>query len=145
LLFAGYLMRLRVDLTKVRPAFIRMWLSTTVLRQLIEQTAKSTSGVNNLNAEELSSLPLRLPQIHEQDEIIRRVETLFQLADRIEARHTTAVAQAQRLTPLTLAKAFRGELVPQDPSDEPAAELLRRLSDRPPAAKRGGRTRASAG
>ena len=53
---------------------------------------------------------------------------LEQLADRIEARCTTARVQAQRLTPLVLAKAFRGELVPQDPSDEPASALLARIA-----------------
>ena len=128
LLFAGYVMRLRVDLAQARPAFVRMWLAATDQRRLIEQTAKSTSGVNNLNAEELRSLPLRLPQLREQDEIVRRVEALFQLADRIEARHAAAIAQSQRLAPLTLAKAFRGELVPQDPNDEPASARLARIA-----------------
>ena len=50
------------------------------------------------------------------------------MADRIEARCTAARTQAQRLTQLVLAKAFRGELVPQDPSDEPASALLARIA-----------------
>lgn len=49
-------------------------------------------------------------------------------ADRLEARVTAARESAGRLTPALLAKAFRGELVPQDPNDEPAAELLKRLA-----------------
>jgi type I restriction enzyme S subunit len=64
----------------------------------------------------------------EQTEIVRRVEALFALADHIEARCTAARTQAQRLTPLVLAKAFRGELVPQDPNDEPASALLARIA-----------------
>ena len=60
-------------------------------------------------------------------EIVRRVEALFAFADRIEAGLTEARAQVERLTPATLAKAFRGELVPQDPNDEPASALLERL------------------
>ena len=63
----------------------------------------------------------------EQAEIVRRVETLFNFADRLEARLRTVQAATERLTPALLAKAFRGELVPQDPNDEPAIELLRRL------------------
>lgn len=128
LLFAGYLMRLRVDLEKALPAFIQIWLSAPAQRQHIEHTAKSTSGVNNLNAEELRALPLQLPSLDEQTEIVRSVDALFKLADSIEVRHTAARAQAQRLTPLLLAKAFRGELVPQDPNDEPASALLERIA-----------------
>ncbi|MCF7730311.1 MAG: hypothetical protein K9N23_01425 [Akkermansiaceae bacterium] len=63
----------------------------------------------------------------EQQEIVRRVEDLFAFADRIEARLATAQKTVERLTPATLAKAFRGELVPQDPNDEPASKLLERL------------------
>ena len=63
----------------------------------------------------------------EQHEIVRRVESLFAYADRLEARYTTARAQIERLTPALLAKAFRGELVPQDPNDEPASVLLERI------------------
>ena len=48
-------------------------------------------------------------------------------ADRLEARYTSARAQTKRLTSVLLAKAFRGELVPQDPSDEPASILLERI------------------
>ena len=68
-----------------------------------------------------------LPCIQEQQEIIRRVEKLFAFADRFEARYRQARAEVDRLTPALLAKAFRGELVPQDPNDEPASALLERL------------------
>ncbi|ODV00449.1 MAG: hypothetical protein ABT20_15990 [Rubrivivax sp. SCN 70-15] len=64
----------------------------------------------------------------EQTEIVRRVDTLFAFADRLEARLAQAQTAVARLTPSLLAKAFRGELVPQDPADEPAAELLKRLA-----------------
>ncbi len=128
LLFAGYLMRLRVDRTKAIPAFVQLCLSAPLQRQYIERTAKSTSGVNNLNAQELRSLPMLLPPLAEQIEITNRVDALFALADRIEARANAARTHAQRLTPLVLAKAFRGELVPQDPNDEPASTLLTRVA-----------------
>ena len=78
--------------------------------------------------------------IDEQNEIVRRVEALFAYADRLEARYTAARAQVERLTPALLAKAFRGELVPQDPNDEPASVLLERIRAaraEQPTAKRG--------
>ncbi|MBI5604800.1 MAG: specificity determinant for hsdM and hsdR, partial [Deltaproteobacteria bacterium] len=46
--------------------------------------------------------------------------------NRIEARYHKAKAQVDKLTQSILAKAFRGELVPQDLNDEPASELLKR-------------------
>ena len=85
-------------------------------------------------------MPVNLPPLEEQTEIVRRVETLFAFADRLEARLQAARTAAERLTPALLAKAFRGELVPQDPADEPAAELLKRLAASAPASpKRRGR------
>ena len=140
LIFAGYLIRLRFDTTVVAPRFAFFALTAPAQRQRIEITAKSTSGVNNINSDELRSLPVNLPSIEEQTEIVRRVETLFAFADRLEARLAQAQTAAMRLTPALLAKAFRGELVPQDPNDEPAAELLRRLQ-----AERATAPKASAG
>ncbi len=63
----------------------------------------------------------------QQREIVCRVEGLFALADQIEARFQKAQAQVDKSTPSLLAKAFRGQLVPQDPADEPASTLLERI------------------
>jgi type I restriction enzyme, S subunit len=68
-----------------------------------------------------------LPPLREQREIVRRVEALFVYADRLEERYTAARAKVERLTPALLAKAFRGELVPQYPNDEPASVLLEHI------------------
>lgn len=78
----------------------------------------------------MDRIPVPVPPFNEQSEIVRRVESLFASADRLETRHAAARAQVERLTPALLTKAFRGELLPQDP-DEPASELLKRLGQRP--------------
>ena len=106
-------------------------LRNPATRAIIELNARSSSGVNNINTEEIKALPINLPSLAEQQEIVRRVEALFTFADRIEARLATAQKTVERLTPATLAKTFRGELVPQDPNDEPAASLLARLVNEP--------------
>ncbi|MBX3627820.1 MAG: restriction endonuclease subunit S [Rhizobacter sp.] len=128
LLFAGYLMRLRVNTALAVPEFIQLSLSASAQRRYIEQTAKSTSGVNNLNAEELRALKLWLPELAEQREIVSRVAALFRVADRIEANFSKTLSRTRRLAPQILAKAFRGDLLPQDPHDEPASALLARLA-----------------
>ena len=77
---------------------------------------------------DIRELEIQLPSLDEQTEIVRRVETMFAFADRLEARYTAARSRVEKLTPATLAKAFRGELVPQDPNDEPASALLERIN-----------------
>lgn len=89
--------------------------------------ASTTTGLHTLSISKVSALPIQLPSSQEQHEIVRRVETLFAYADRVEARFAAARAQVEFLTPVLLAKAFRGELVPQDPNDEPASVLLERI------------------
>jgi type I restriction enzyme S subunit len=86
-----------------------------------------TTNIAHLSAGKFANIEFFLPPLPEQAEIVRRVEALFAMADRIEARLTAARAQVERLTPATLCKAFRGDLVPQDPNDEPASVLLERI------------------
>ena len=81
----------------------------------------------NLNLSKIKQFPIALPSKDEIFEICDRVETFFTLADQLEAHLTTARKIVDRLTPALLTKAFRGELVPQDPNDEPASVLLERI------------------
>lgn len=86
-----------------------------------------------------------IPPLEEQAEIVRRIEAAFARIDRMVEEATRAAHLLDRLDQRLLAKAFRGELVPQDPNDEPAAELLARIKAARAAAprpKRGRRQRA---
>ncbi len=83
----------------------------------------------HLRNDQFLSVSIPLPPIDEQAEIVRRIESLFAYANSLESRCAAARAQVEKLTPSTLAKAFRGELVQQDPKDGSASELLKRLSD----------------
>lgn len=113
--------------------------SRYVLPQMIEFCFKSASGLAALIAtssstaqqaiyiKDMRSFALPVPPLPEQQEIVRRVADLFALADQIEARFGKAQSYIDKLTQSLLAKAFQGELVAQNPSDEPAAVLLERL------------------
>ncbi len=92
------------------------------------QEGKITTNLAHLGAGRFADVEFPLPSLDEQREIVRKAEGLFSVADRIEARYTAMRAHAQRLAPQVLAKAFRGELVEQDPQDEPASVLLQRLA-----------------
>lgn len=102
-------------------------------------------AVRGINIGDVRALQVPLPCRLEQDEIVRRVELLFELTERLEVRYAAARARVEKLTPALLAKAFRGELVPQDPSDEPAKTLLERIrfsgEAKPAASGKGGKSR----
>jgi type I restriction enzyme, S subunit len=83
--------------------------------------------IKHLTGQSLRTYTFKMPIKLEQHEIVRRVEALFKKADEIEARYKKAKAFVDKLTQSILAKAFRGELVPQDPNDEPASKLLERI------------------
>ena len=102
-------------------------MDTNSSRVLIENSLVTSAGQNTINQKALSSIPVSLPPLEEQHEIVRRVEALFKIADHIEKRYQKAKTHVDKLTQSILAKAFRGELVPQDPNDEPASELLKRI------------------
>lgn len=140
MLFAGYLIRLRLDASRAMPEYVHLWLQSSNSRAAIEQQAKSTSGVNNINSTQIGQLAIQLASIEEQVEIVRIVKKAFSWIDRLALEATSASNLISNLDQAILAKAFRGELVPQDLDDEPATKLLERIASEraaKPKAKRG--------
>ena len=91
-------------------------------------------------------MPVPLPPLLEQKEIVRRVQEQFDVAD----TDPITIGQVDRdraaLRQAILKGAFKGRLVPQDPTDEPASELLARLRHNFPGnGARQRRARAAAG
>jgi type I restriction enzyme, S subunit len=76
---------------------------------------------------EIRALQICLSPLLEQHEIVRRTEKAFNWIDRLASETTNARKLIDHLDQAVLAKAFRGELVPQDPNDEPASVLLERI------------------
>ena len=68
----------------------------------------------------MSNVRQSMPPITEQQKILRRLGGLFALADRLEQRLMQSRRQVDQLTPSLLARAFAGQLVPQNPADAPA-------------------------
>jgi type I restriction enzyme S subunit len=108
------------------PRFLMYQLAAPAAQDQMQQKKIATTQ-DKLGLFRIKELELLKPSIEEQTEIVCRIEALFAYADRLEARHQAARTQVEKLTPSTLAKAFRGELVTQDPNDEPASALLERI------------------
>ena len=84
-------------------------------------------AVQHLHLNEIRTLPIKLPPPKEQKEIVRRVESLFAKADKIDQSYTALKEKIDHLPQALLAKAFRGELVPQLPGDGDARDLLEEI------------------
>jgi len=126
-LYAGYLIRLRPLTHSILPKYLLYLMSSKELRLQIESKAKSTSGVNNINSQELCSLIIPLAPLPEQSRIVTEIETRLSVCDKLEESITQSLSQAEALRQSILKKAFEGKLVPQDPTDEPASVLLERI------------------
>ena len=70
-----------------------------------------------------------LPSLTEQQAIVEEIEARLSIVDNLEATIDTAMQQAGALRQSILKQAFAGKLVPQDPNDEPAQELLERINN----------------
>ena len=116
----------------VERLFIKYAINADVVKGQLGLITKGAAQ-QKISLERFKTILLPVPPLAEQKEIVLRVEALFKFADQIEARCATARGSVDQLAESILAKAFRGELVPQDPKDEPAVKFLERLRGKTPA------------
>ncbi|MDQ7986238.1 restriction endonuclease subunit S [Pseudomonas sp. G34] len=124
---------------EINSKFAAIELQSPQFQEKLLEKATGTT-VKGIKASVLKKMDIACPSLAEQTEIVRRVEQLFAFADQLEAKVASAKSRIDHLTQSILAKAFRGELVPQDPNDEPASVLLERIQAQraaTPKAKRG--------
>ena len=109
--FAGYLMRLRISEPEtLLPKFLLLFLQSHQARIYIENKAKSTSGVHNINSTEISDLQMPLYDPDTQYAIIGAIESRLSVCDSIEQTVDTALQQAEAMRQSILKDAFVGRL-----------------------------------
>ncbi len=111
----------------VEPRYVSYFLQTRFARDQIELECKQTVGMATVSQEDINKWLIPLTSYDEQRRIASKIEELFSFSDQIEKSVEGAKKQADKIDQSILAKAFRGELVPQDPNDEPASALLERI------------------
>ncbi|MEB3294731.1 MAG: restriction endonuclease subunit S [Synechococcales bacterium] len=128
--YCDHFIRLSLN-SECNPEWLSYHGNSERFRKYISENIVSSAGQNTVSQGTLKDYVLEVPCLEEQKEIVQRIEKLFKAIDLIEQEHQQASKLLDRLEQATLSKAFRGELVPQDPNDEPAAVLLERIqSDR---------------
>ena len=106
------------------------------LCEVMEQTTRNQVSINKQ-----IEFRLIIPPVEEQRKIVERIEKRFSSALSISASLEACRLKAEALDPAILAKAFRGELLPQNPSDEPASALLDRIRSQVKDSKPKGKSR----
>lgn len=121
----NHLIRTRLE-PIILPKFALYWILSPGCRSAIGRVASSSSGLYTLSISKVEALPIPVCSIAEQEVMILRISGALIRLDELLAQASRAATLLDRLDQATLTKAFRGELVPQNPSAEPDSLPLER-------------------
>lgn len=109
--FASYLIRVKFRTDLVDPDFVGMWLNSAWGRAWARHVKTDGVSQSNINGTKLAAMPLPLPPLAEQHEIVRRATGALEVADRLKSAIAVATEALDRAMKGATAKAFSGELV----------------------------------
>ena len=125
-IYASYLIRVQTfDL--ILPEYVKLFFESGYYWEQIKLGSVGI-GQPNVNGTILGNLNIPLPPFTEQKRIVLETERLFSLIDIIEKGRTNICADIKHVKSKILDLAIQGKLIPQNPADEPASELLRRIN-----------------
>ncbi|MCC7164564.1 MAG: restriction endonuclease subunit S [Anaerolineae bacterium] len=118
--------RLRLWSDSFESGYVSYWFQSKG-QAYFSFNAQQVVGMASINQVQLAAMPILIPSPIEQVKIVAEVERRLSVADQIEKTIDASLLQSERLRQSILKKAFSGNLVPQDPTDEPAEKLLERI------------------
>ena len=121
------MIRLRLDPKVVDGSFFSYVWNSRLLREQIEGTARTTAGIYKINQGHILDFMVPLCSLSEQDVVVERLSVILSTIDAMEATIDNQLLKADALRQSVLKGAFAGQLVAQDPRDEPASVLLDRI------------------
>lgn len=125
-IYASYLIRVQTS-SLILPSYIKLFFESGYYW---EQISLSSVGIGqpNVNGTTLAALSIPIPPYQEQHRISNEVERWFTLIDELESNEGDLLKAIDKAKSKILDLAIHGKLVPQDPNDEPAIELLKRIN-----------------
>lgn len=124
--FASYLIKVRFS-EKLNSDYVCFYINSPYGKAWAKTQLTQQVGQANINSQKLQALQIPVPTLAEQERIVAEIESRFERADALETAVDRALNDAEKLKQAVLKKAFSGELVPQNPDDEPASVLLARI------------------
>ena len=125
-IYASYLIRVQTY-DAVLPQYIKFYFESGYYWEQIEQESVGV-GQPNVNGSILGNLQIPIPPIHEQNRIVLELTRWKDIIDAIEDGTIELESYVKQTKSKILDLAISGKLVPQDPNDEPAIEILRRIN-----------------
>jgi len=124
-IYASYLIRVQTS-SVILPSYIKFFFESGYYW---EQISLSSVGIGqpNVNGTTLAGLSIPIPPYYEQKRIVNEVERWLALIDTLESNKGDLLKAIDKAKSKILDLAIHGKLVPQDPNDEPAIELLKRI------------------
>ena len=124
--YASFLIRAKPNHSIINAHYLTIFLNSTDARGQMFRRAKSSAGINNINTKELGAISLTVPSLPEQDEIVHIINEMMDKDQQSKEAAEAVLDQIDLMKKSILARAFRGELGTNDPSEESAMELLKR-------------------
>lgn len=126
-IYAGYLIKLDYDHDKIIGDYLNYALNTLDAKKYCNSV--KTDGVNqsNINAKKIGAYSFNVPSIPEQEKIVSVIQKLLSKEQQAKEAAEAVLDQIDLMKKSILARAFRGELGTNDPSEESAVELLKQI------------------
>ena len=125
-IYAGYLIRIRPIL--IFSDYLNTVMNSSYYRNWCYYVKTDAVNQSNINAQKLSQLMIPIPPLKEQERIVVEVAKWISLIDTIKNSKEDLQTTIKQAKSKILNLAIHGKLVPQDPNDEPAIELLKRIN-----------------
>lgn len=126
-IYAGYLIKLDYDHSRITGDYLNYSLNTISAKEYCNSV--KTDGVNqsNINAKKIGAYKFAMPNIEEQTEIVRILHDLLAKEQQAKEATEAVLEQIDLIKKSILARAFRGELGTNDPTEESAVELMKEI------------------
>lgn len=123
----NHIIRMRRKTADILPEYALHYLNSEAGKSIMRERSKTTAGLFNLSAGKIKTIPLPMASLDEQSEIIYLIDSLLEKEQWAKESAEAVLDQIDLMKKSILARAFRGELGTNDPSEESAVELLKQL------------------